>query len=65
MELEEVVIDAGTDDGETIVEVGEGEKRFALHVGGCDVEGIEKRRVVVEDAEEIVVGGEEVLVFLG
>lgn len=55
LELEEVVVDAGADYVEGVVEVRECEEGFALDVGFGDVEGVERRGVVVEDTEEVIV----------
>ena len=65
LELEEVVVDAGADDGEGIVHVREVEEGFALDVGFGDVEGVEGGRVVVEGAEEVVVVTDGVAVGVG
>ena len=48
-EAEEMVVDAGAYDGEGRVEGCEGEEKFALDVGGCDVGLVEVWGVVVED----------------
>lgn len=62
LELQQVVVDAGPDDFEGVVHVGEREQGFALDVGFGDVEGVEGRGVVVEDAEEVVVIADQVAV---
>lgn len=62
LELQEVVVDAGADDLEAVVHVGEGEEGFALDVGFGNVEGVEGWGVVVEGAEEVVVVAEGVAV---
>lgn len=56
------MVDAGADNFKGIVHVGEVEEGFALDVGFSDVEGVEVWGVVVEDAEEIVVVADEVVV---
>lgn len=65
LELQHVVVDTGANDGEGIVLVSEGQQALALDVGVGDVDAVQDRRVVVEDAEEVVVVAEEVLVGLG
>ena len=57
--LQEVVINAGTHDGEGVVHICEGEQGFALEVGFGDGEAVEERGVVVEDSEEVVIVVEE------
>lgn len=51
LELEEVVVDSGSYDCKGIVEIGECEEGFALYVGDCYVDRIQRRRVVIEDAK--------------
>ena len=46
---------ARTDDFEGVVLVGEGEEGFALDVGFCYVDAVERGGKVVEGAEEVVV----------
>lgn len=46
---------SGADHDEGIVHVGEVEEGFALGIGGRNVGRIQARRVIVEDAEEVVV----------
>lgn len=55
LELEQMVVDTRTHDLQSVVHVCEGEEAFALDVGFGDVDGVESRGVVVEDAEEVVV----------
>lgn len=55
LELEKVMVDSRSYDSESIVEICECEEGFALHVGDCYVDGIEGRRVIVEDFKEVVV----------
>ena len=57
-----MVVDPGSNDFKSVVHVGEIKKRFALDVGLGDVKGVKMRRVVVEDAEEVVVVTDEIVV---
>lgn len=60
LELEEVVVDPWSDYFESVVHVCEIEEGFAVEVCFGDVERVECGRVVVEDAEEVVVVAEQV-----
>lgn len=60
-----MVVNPWPDDRECVVHVCEREERFALYVCVGDVNGIEGRRVVVEDAEEVIIVAQKVVVFLG
>ena len=60
-----MMVHAWSDDAERVVHVGELQQRFALYVGIRDVERVERGRVVVEDAEQIVVVSEGVVVGVG
>lgn len=64
LELQQVVVDAGPNDGEGVVLVGEGEEGFTLHVGVGNVDAVEDGREVVHDAEEVVVVAQDVLLVL-
>lgn len=55
------MVDARSDDVECIVHVCKRKQGFAIHVGVCDVDGVEGGRVVVEYAKEVIVGAEEVI----
>lgn len=65
LELEEVVVDSGADDGEGVVHVCYGEERFTLSICSCDFYGVENGSIVVENSEKIIVITEEVFVFRG
>ena len=65
LELQQVVVDAGADDFEGVVDVGEVEEGFALRVGFGDVDAVEGGRVVVEDPEEVVVVAHDWVVGVG
>ena len=56
------MVDSGTDYGKGVVHVCKREKGLALQVGFRDVEGVEGRRVVVEDSEEVVIVANKVAI---
>ena len=62
LELEQMVIDTGTNDVQGVVHVGESEEAFALDVGFGDINRVESGGVIVEDAEQVVVIANDVAV---
>lgn len=59
------MVDSGPHDGQGVVLICQGQERLALHIGVCDIDAVQHGRIVVEDAEEIVVVAQEVFVRLG
>lgn len=64
LELQQVMVDAGADNGEGIVLIGEGEEGFALHIGIGNVDTVEYGREIVHDTKEIIVVAQDVLLVL-
>jgi hypothetical protein len=60
-----MVVHARSDDTKRVVHVGELQKRFALYICIGDIDSIKRGRVVVEDAEQVVVVSEDVVVGVG
>ena len=54
-ESKKVVVHARSNNRKSVVHIGEEEERFAFGVGDCNVGRVKGRRVVVENAEEIIV----------
>ena len=54
------MVDSWAYDFKAVVHVRQGEQRLAMQVGLGNVEGVEGWRVVVEDAEEVVVVTKEI-----
>ena len=59
-----MVINSRSHHSKGIILVGEVEQALALDVGICDIDTIEDGRVIVKDAEEVVVVAQKVLVSL-
>jgi len=59
-----VVVDSWTDHSKRIVKIGEGKERFALNVCDGYIDRVKVRGMVVENAKEVVIVVEKVLIFL-